>query len=72
MAANLDYDENAWRDLDKAELSQPEINILGRLRYFTRLKANVLGCSIWHPSTPTLNNPGRAGVLRKGERDSFA
>jgi hypothetical protein len=27
MAANLDYDENAWRDLDKAELSQPEINI---------------------------------------------
>ena len=25
MAANLDYDENAWRDLDKAELSQPEI-----------------------------------------------
>ena len=24
---HLDYDENAWRDLDKAELSQPEINI---------------------------------------------
>ncbi len=27
MAAGFDYDENAWRDLDKAELSQPETTI---------------------------------------------
>ena len=27
LAADLDYDENAWRELDNAELSRPEINI---------------------------------------------
>lgn len=26
-SGNLDYDENAWRELDKSELSQPEVNI---------------------------------------------
>jgi hypothetical protein len=27
MAADLDYDENAWRELDAAELGQPQANI---------------------------------------------
>ena len=27
MAAEMDYDENAWRQLDNAELSQPELDI---------------------------------------------
>ncbi len=27
MAGELDYDEDAWRELDAAELSQPETNI---------------------------------------------
>ncbi|MEO8498221.1 MAG: hypothetical protein ABI614_24410 [Planctomycetota bacterium] len=27
LAADLDYDENAWRDLDEAELRQPGVNI---------------------------------------------
>ena len=27
MAADLDYDENAWRELDEAELNQPVVNI---------------------------------------------
>ena len=27
MAVDLDYDENAWRELDEAELSQPVVNI---------------------------------------------
>ena len=27
LAADLDYDENAWRELDNAELSRPAINI---------------------------------------------
>ena len=27
MAGKLDYDEEAWRELDAAELSQPEVSI---------------------------------------------
>lgn len=27
MSGNLDYEANAWRELDKAELSQPKVNI---------------------------------------------
>ncbi len=27
MAKDLDYDEDAWRELDNAELSQPEVKI---------------------------------------------
>ena len=27
MAGKLDYDENAWRELDEAELSQQELGI---------------------------------------------
>ena len=27
MAGKLDYDENAWRELDEAELSQQELSI---------------------------------------------
>ncbi len=27
LAGDVDYDENAWRELDEAELSQPHVNI---------------------------------------------
>ena len=27
MAADLDYDENAWRELDAAELGEPHVDI---------------------------------------------
>ena len=27
MAAELEYDENAWRERDTAELGQPQVNI---------------------------------------------
>ena len=27
MAAELDYDENAWRELDAAELGEPHVDI---------------------------------------------
>ena len=27
MPGDFDYDENAWRELDKAELSQPKVDI---------------------------------------------
>lgn len=33
MAAALDYDENAWRELDNAELSQPRADIEGGERF---------------------------------------
>ena len=27
VAGKVDYEENAWRELDQAELAQPELNI---------------------------------------------